>query len=64
MPRRGCPVGSGKFHSPSTQSCNQHAPPNAQGICNIAFAVEDPDTVVAGPSSPRRLAYGFFRYTQ
>ena len=37
-----------KFHSPSNQGDNQHAPANTPGIRHIAFAVEDIDAVVAG----------------
>jgi catechol 2,3-dioxygenase-like lactoylglutathione lyase family enzyme len=36
-----------KFHSPSYQGDNRHAPANASGIRHIAFAVEDIDGVVA-----------------
>jgi hypothetical protein len=43
-----------KFHSPSSQGDNRHAPPNAPGIRHIAFVVEDIDAVIAGPASPRR----------
>ncbi len=37
-----------KFHSPSTQGDNRHAPANTPGIRHVAFAVEDIDAVVAG----------------
>jgi catechol 2,3-dioxygenase-like lactoylglutathione lyase family enzyme len=37
-----------KFHSPSNQGDNPHAPANTPGIRHIAFAVEDIDAVVAG----------------
>jgi catechol 2,3-dioxygenase-like lactoylglutathione lyase family enzyme len=37
-----------KFHTPSTQGGNRHAPANTRGIRHIAFAVEDIDAVVAG----------------
>jgi catechol 2,3-dioxygenase-like lactoylglutathione lyase family enzyme len=37
-----------KFHSPTNQVDNRHAPANAPGIRHIAFAVEDIDAVVAG----------------
>ena len=37
-----------KFHSPSTQGGNRHAPANTPGIRHVAFAVEDIDAVVAG----------------
>ena len=37
-----------KFHSPSSQGDNGHAPANAPGIRHIAFVVEDIDAVVAG----------------
>jgi catechol 2,3-dioxygenase-like lactoylglutathione lyase family enzyme len=37
-----------KFHSPSSQSDNRHAPANATGIRHLAFAVEDLDAVVVG----------------
>ena len=43
-----------KFHSPSNQGDNRHAPANTPGIRHVAFAVEDIDAVVAGPASPRR----------
>jgi catechol 2,3-dioxygenase-like lactoylglutathione lyase family enzyme len=36
-----------KFHSPSNQGDNLHAPANAPGIRHIAFVVEDIDAVVA-----------------
>ena len=37
-----------KFHAPSTQGGNGHAPANTPGIRHVAFAVEDIDAVVAG----------------
>ncbi len=37
-----------KFHSPSDQGDNRHAPANTPGIRHVAFAVEDIDAVVAG----------------
>jgi catechol 2,3-dioxygenase-like lactoylglutathione lyase family enzyme len=37
-----------KFHSPSIQGDNGHAPANTAGIRHIAFVVEDIDAVVAG----------------
>ena len=37
-----------KFHSPSNEGDNRHAPANAPGIRHIAFVVEDIDAVVAG----------------
>jgi catechol 2,3-dioxygenase-like lactoylglutathione lyase family enzyme len=37
-----------KFHSPSYQGDNRHAPANAPGIRHLTFAVEDIDAVVAG----------------
>ena len=37
-----------KFHSPSTQGGNRHAPANTPGIRHVAFAVDDIDAVVAG----------------
>jgi 4-hydroxyphenylpyruvate dioxygenase-like putative hemolysin len=37
-----------KFHSPSDQDDNRHAPANTPGIRHVAFAVEDIDAVVAG----------------
>jgi catechol 2,3-dioxygenase-like lactoylglutathione lyase family enzyme len=37
-----------KFHSPSGQGDNRHAPANAPGIRHITFAVEDIDAVLAG----------------
>jgi catechol 2,3-dioxygenase-like lactoylglutathione lyase family enzyme len=36
-----------KFHSPSNDGDNGHAPANAPGIRHIAFAVEDVDAVIA-----------------
>jgi catechol 2,3-dioxygenase-like lactoylglutathione lyase family enzyme len=36
-----------KFHSPSNQGDNGHAPANAPGIRHVAFAVDDLDAVVA-----------------
>jgi catechol 2,3-dioxygenase-like lactoylglutathione lyase family enzyme len=36
-----------KFHAPSTEGGDQHAPANTPGIRHIAFAVEDIDAVVA-----------------
>lgn len=37
-----------KFHSPSIQDGNPHAPANTLGIRHLAFAVEDIDGVIAG----------------
>lgn len=37
-----------KFHSPSTQGGDRHAPANTPGIRHVTFAVEDIDAVVAG----------------
>jgi len=37
-----------KFHSPSDQGKNRHAPANTPGIRHISFAVEDIDAVVLG----------------
>jgi catechol 2,3-dioxygenase-like lactoylglutathione lyase family enzyme len=37
-----------KFHAPSHQGDNRHAPANAPGIRHLSFAVEDIDAVVAG----------------
>ena len=37
-----------KFHSPSSQGDNGHAPANARGIRHVSFAVEDIDAAVAG----------------
>ena len=37
-----------KFHSPSNQGGNRHAPANTPGIRHVAFVVEDIDAVVAG----------------
>jgi catechol 2,3-dioxygenase-like lactoylglutathione lyase family enzyme len=37
-----------KFHSPSNDGDNRHAPANAPGIRHIAFVVEDIHAVVAG----------------
>jgi len=36
-----------KFHSPSNQGDNRHAPANTRGLRHLAFAVEDIDAVVA-----------------
>ncbi len=50
---RQTPDGNGrlelvKFHSPSIQGDNRHAPANTPGFRHIAFAVEDINAVVAG----------------
>jgi catechol 2,3-dioxygenase-like lactoylglutathione lyase family enzyme len=37
-----------KFHTPSAQGDNRHAPANTLGLRHVAFAVEDIDAVVAG----------------
>jgi catechol 2,3-dioxygenase-like lactoylglutathione lyase family enzyme len=37
-----------KFHSPSNQDGDRHAPANAPGIRHVSFVVDDVDTVVAG----------------
>jgi catechol 2,3-dioxygenase-like lactoylglutathione lyase family enzyme len=37
-----------KFHTPSTQDGDPHAPANTPGMRHVAFAVEDIDAVVAG----------------
>jgi catechol 2,3-dioxygenase-like lactoylglutathione lyase family enzyme len=37
-----------KFHSPSSQGDNGHAPANTRGIRHISFAVDDIDAAVAG----------------
>ncbi|HXB64269.1 MAG TPA: VOC family protein [Solirubrobacteraceae bacterium] len=37
-----------KFHTPSTQGGDRHAPANTPGIRHVAFAVDDIDAVVAG----------------
>ena len=37
-----------KFHSPSTQGGDRHAPANTPGIRHVTFAVEDIDAVIAG----------------
>jgi catechol 2,3-dioxygenase-like lactoylglutathione lyase family enzyme len=37
-----------KFHSPSFQGGNRHAPANAPGIRHVSFAVEGIDALVAG----------------
>jgi catechol 2,3-dioxygenase-like lactoylglutathione lyase family enzyme len=37
-----------KFHSPSHEGDNPHAPANMPGIRHVAFVVEDIDAVVAG----------------
>ncbi|MBI3974599.1 MAG: VOC family protein [Chloroflexi bacterium] len=36
-----------KFHTPSSQDDNRHAPANTPGIRHVAFAVEDIDAVAA-----------------
>ena len=42
-----------KFHSPSNQGDNRHAPAaNTPGIRHVAFAVEDIDAVVADLRAP------------
>jgi catechol 2,3-dioxygenase-like lactoylglutathione lyase family enzyme len=43
-----------KFHTPSLQGGDKHAPANTPGIRHVAFAVEDIDNVVA-----RLRAQGF-----
>jgi hypothetical protein len=45
-----------KFHSPSNQGDNRHAPANTPGIRHVAFAVEDIDAVVAGACEPAALS--------
>jgi catechol 2,3-dioxygenase-like lactoylglutathione lyase family enzyme len=37
-----------RFHTPSTQGGNRHAPANTPGIRHVAFSVEDIEAVVAG----------------
>ncbi len=37
-----------KFHTPSDQDGDRHAPANTPGIRHVAFAVDDIDAVVAG----------------
>jgi catechol 2,3-dioxygenase-like lactoylglutathione lyase family enzyme len=37
-----------KFHAPSGQGGDRHAPANALGIRHVAFSVDDIDAVVAG----------------
>jgi catechol 2,3-dioxygenase-like lactoylglutathione lyase family enzyme len=37
-----------KFHSPSDQGGDRHAPANTPGIRHVTFAVDDIDAVVAG----------------
>jgi catechol 2,3-dioxygenase-like lactoylglutathione lyase family enzyme len=37
-----------KFHAPSTQGGNRHAPANTPGIRHVSFAVEDIEALVAG----------------
>jgi len=37
-----------KFHTPSSQGGDRHAPANTPGIRHVTFAVEDIDAVVAG----------------
>ena len=37
-----------KFHSPSIEGDERHAPANTRGIRHISFAVDDLDAVVAG----------------
>jgi catechol 2,3-dioxygenase-like lactoylglutathione lyase family enzyme len=41
-----------KFHSPSNEGDNRHAPANTPGIRHIAFAVKNIDAVVAGLRAP------------
>jgi catechol 2,3-dioxygenase-like lactoylglutathione lyase family enzyme len=36
-----------KFHTPSTQGGNRHAPANTPGIRHVVFAVKDVDAAVA-----------------
>ena len=43
-----------KFHLPSNQGDNRRAPANPPRIRHVAFAVQNIDTVVAGPPNPRR----------
>jgi catechol 2,3-dioxygenase-like lactoylglutathione lyase family enzyme len=37
-----------KFHTPSSQGGDRHAPANTRGIRHLAFAVDDIDAVVSG----------------
>ena len=37
-----------KFHSPSSQGGDRHAPANTPGIRHVTFAVDDVDAAVAG----------------
>ena len=37
-----------KFHAPSSQGGDRHAPANTPGIRHLAFAVDDIDAVVSG----------------
>src|SRR5688500_1601906 len=37
-----------KFHSPSNEGDDRHAPANTPGIRHISFAVDDIDAIVAG----------------
>jgi catechol 2,3-dioxygenase-like lactoylglutathione lyase family enzyme len=37
-----------KFHTPSAEGDNRHAPANTLGLRHVSFAVEDIDAVVAG----------------
>ena len=37
-----------KFHAPSGQGGDRHAPANTPGIRHVAFAVDDIDAAVAG----------------
>ena len=37
-----------KFHAPSDQGDDRHAPANTPGIRHVAFVVDDIDAVVAG----------------
>ncbi len=43
-----------KFHSPSIQSDNRHAPANTPGIRHVAFAVHGYRRHRCRPASPRR----------
>lgn len=46
-PDGNCRLELSKFHSPSHRGGNQPAPPNAQGLRHLAFAVDDIAAVVA-----------------
>ncbi len=50
-----------KFHTPSTQGGNRHAPANTPGIRHVAFAVEDIDALVADLRAAARNSWAIRR---